>query len=90
MTACSYWLQYFSLGNVVIGKHFIIVVIAGLVLNSIAQLLLLPSPLYLAEVWFPLEKRSFVIGMGFYSNLLGFGIGGTLSSLLGHYPIVTV
>lgn len=64
-------------------------VIAAIALNSFAQLLYLPTPLYLAEVWFPLEKRSFVIGIAFYSNLLGFGLGGTLSSLLYEYPIIT-
>ena len=66
------------------------IVASGMTLNSFAQLFLLPTPFYLAEVWFPLEKRSLVIGIAFYSNLLEFGLGGTLSSLIGYYNIVTV
>lgn len=65
-----------------ISKEYLNLVIASLVLNAIAQLFLLPTPPYLAELWFELEKRSLVIGIGFYSNLLGLGLGGTLSSLL--------
>jgi sugar phosphate permease len=35
-----------------------------------------------AEVWFPLEKRSLVIGFGFYSELIGFGLGGCIATYL--------
>lgn len=66
------------------------IVVAAMVLNSIAQLFLLPSPVYLAQLWFVMEKRSFVIGIGFYSNLLGFGLGGTLSSWLGTITVQSI
>lgn len=42
---------------------FFILVVAALALNALAQLFLLPSPLYIAEKWFPLEQRPVVIGI---------------------------
>lgn len=66
---------------------YLTLVIVALALNSIAQLFVLPTPLYLSEVWFSLEKRPFAIALGFYSNLLGFGTGGTVSSLLSYNSV---
>lgn len=37
----------------------------------------------MAETWFELEERSLAIGLGFYSNIFGFGTGGILASVIG-------
>lgn len=58
------------------------VVLAALLLNAIGQLFFIQVPAYLAELWFPLEKRSLAIGLGFYSNLLGVSFAAILSGLL--------
>jgi sugar phosphate permease len=55
---------------------------AVLALNSIAQLFVLPSISYLADLWFPLEERFLIIGLGFYVNLLGYGLAGVFSTFL--------
>jgi hypothetical protein len=53
-----------------------------LILNSIAKLFILPSAAYISELCFPLDKRFITIGIGFYCQLLGMGLGCVLSSFL--------
>lgn len=69
-------INLFSIDNVVTAY-------ASQILIALGQLFTLPSSLYLAETWFELEQRSLAIGIGFYSNIFGFGIGGILISLIG-------
>jgi hypothetical protein len=51
------------------------------VLNSLGQVFILQTGIYLAEVWFHFEKRSLAIGLAFYANLLGFGGGAILTTM---------
>lgn len=74
LTACAYWLIYFS-------NHTYVIAFVGYVIITIAQLFVIQTSLYLGELWFGLEKRIFAIGIGFYSNLIGFGAGGLLTTL---------
>jgi sugar phosphate permease len=63
-------------------NKLLLLVMAVLTLNSIAQLFVLPSISYLADLWFPLEERFLIIGLGFYINLLGYGMAGIFSTFL--------
>lgn len=47
----------------------------GSVLNSIAQIVILPACIYLPEVWFPIEERNIAFGVPFYFNMLGLNFG---------------
>jgi hypothetical protein len=59
-----------------------ILVVGILTLNSIAQLFVLPSIAYIADLWFPLERRFLVYVIGFYFSLLGYWLAGIFSTLL--------
>jgi hypothetical protein len=72
-------------------NKLLLLVIGALILNFTAQLFVLPTYSYLAELWFPLEERFLTIGIGFYFNILGYGTAATISAMLSFpHSIVTV
>ena len=64
ITALGAWLKYAAFGNY--EMTFWAFVIIG-----IGQLCVLAAPIYISEMWFPIEEKTVAISIGTYCNFLG-------------------
>lgn len=64
ITALGAWFKYAAFGNY--EMTFWAFVIIG-----IGQLCVLAAPIYISEMWFPIEEKTVAISIGTYCNFLG-------------------